>query len=295
MKSVFFLTFLLLLNCSFSLKLQVGQQITLQQAYELACIEAQGQVQYQADNLPAGVRLDGNRITVYDHSKVSSGYYPIRVIAQDGAGQLDQQIVVIFIDGKSSENLGGIAAISTGSQQSATSQPQTSQPQTQQSSVYQPAPLPQPDSRVGPLLDSLLTSSSGSSAVPSGSSPSTSSPSSSLPTSSSSSFPSTVQTPQPTSYPQGSSSQIPNFTPTIISTQNSTPTSSNRNTITVDDVAEKVIFERQLNAAKAIANLLAIVKQATANKNAAEQEVQDRERLYNSTLQNQRLALSNQT
>ena len=40
--------------------------------------------------------------------------------------------------------------------------------------------------------------------------------------------------------------------------------------ITADDVKSHVIFERQLNAAKAIANLLSIIKQATANRNEAE-------------------------
>ena len=39
------------------------------------------------------------------------------------------------------------------------------------------------------------------------------------------------------------------------------------------DVQSRAIFERQLNAAKALANLLAIVKQATANKNVALLEI----------------------
>ena len=54
------------------------------------------------------------------------------------------------------------------------------------------------------------------------------------------------------------------------------PSDANRNTITAEDVKSTAIFERQLNAAKALANLLSIVKQATANRNAALLEIKKR-------------------
>lgn len=59
--------------------------------------------------------------------------------------------------------------------------------------------------------------------------------------------------------------------PTFVSNEQAQRTDANRKIITADDVKTKAIFERQLNAAKALANLLNIVKQATANKNAAQE------------------------
>ena len=58
---------------------------------------------------------------------------------------------------------------------------------------------------------------------------------------------------------------------TFIADEQAQRTDANRKPITADDVKTKAIFERQLNAAKALANLLNIVKQATANKNAAQE------------------------
>lgn len=70
--------------------------------------------------------------------------------------------------------------------------------------------------------------------------------------------------------PTGSNLDTYNFEPEKISTKQTTPTEKDRNVITADDVRSQAIFTRQLNAAKALANLLSIVKQATANKNAAQ-------------------------
>lgn len=79
--------------------------------------------------------------------------------------------------------------------------------------------------------------------------------------------------------PTGGDTSAINPSLSRISSGRTAPSNSNRNTITVEDVKTTTVFERQLNAAKALANLLDIVKQATANKNAAKEEIVKREEL----------------
>ena len=62
----------------------------------------------------------------------------------------------------------------------------------------------------------------------------------------------------------------PNTLPNRIKTSQAPKSQANRNTITEDDIKTTAIFERQLNANKAIANLLDIVDQLRANVKAAE-------------------------
>lgn len=57
--------------------------------------------------------------------------------------------------------------------------------------------------------------------------------------------------------------------PSIIKTSQAPRSDANRNKITEDDIKTTAIFERQLNANKAIANLLDIVDQLRANIKAA--------------------------
>jgi chromosome segregation ATPase len=83
---------------------------------------------------------------------------------------------------------------------------------------------------------------------------------------------------------------VPNYVPQTIQTQQTLPSEQNRNQITSEDVRSQSIFERQLNAAKALANLLDIIKQATANKNAASVEIQSRQVLSEDALSVQRAA-----
>ena len=76
--------------------------------------------------------------------------------------------------------------------------------------------------------------------------------------------------------PTGSTSDIPNYNLRTIATAQADPSAANRNQITAEDARAQAIFQRQFNAAKALGNLISIIKQATANKNVAEEEVQVR-------------------
>ena len=58
--------------------------------------------------------------------------------------------------------------------------------------------------------------------------------------------------------------------PNIIRTTQAPRSQANRNRITEDDIHSTTVFERQINANKAIANLLDIVDQLRANVKAAE-------------------------
>ena len=73
--------------------------------------------------------------------------------------------------------------------------------------------------------------------------------------------------------PSGSTSQIPNYQLRTIATSQATPSAANRNEITAEDARAQAIFQRQFNAAKALGNLISIIKQATANQNVAQEEV----------------------
>ena len=64
--------------------------------------------------------------------------------------------------------------------------------------------------------------------------------------------------------------------PQSIKNRQEIPTNKNRNEVDIHEIKYKSVFERQLNAAKALANLLSIVKQATANRNAALLEIKKR-------------------
>lgn len=65
----------------------------------------------------------------------------------------------------------------------------------------------------------------------------------------------------------------PNLTPLLIETAKAPRLPSDKNKITPDNVKATAIFQRQLNANKAIANLLDIIEQLTANTNAAKADI----------------------
>lgn len=88
----------------------------------------------------------------------------------------------------------------------------------------------------------------------------------------------------------GNPNGAPNLGPILIGDSKAPRTPTNRNTITADDVRTRAAFDRQINAGKALANLLSIVKQATANKNAAEEETTKRQDLYTAAVSGQRKA-----
>ena len=280
---------LLLVSAALTLKLEVGAQVDLSSPLALECSGAQGQVSYEAHNLPQGVRLYNDKIELFDNNNARSGYYPVKVRASDSSGSVDERIIVVSIraDNSVSFSTGGLlnnqgattVSVSTSSSTVSAStgnirgsaQSQPAAPAVAPAPVV-PAPLPEPDSGVGALLDSLqLPSTYAPGAAPSSSA--TGPADGSYPT---------------IKFPTGGNVNAPNFTPTEIAGSRATRTNQNRNEITADDVKTRATFERQVNAAKALANLLSIVKQATANKNAAQEETVKRQALYDDAVKKQR-------
>lgn len=76
--------------------------------------------------------------------------------------------------------------------------------------------------------------------------------------------------------------------PTNIATNQALPTSSNRNTITPDDVKLRAASERHQNAIKGITNLLSIIDQARANRDKAQNDISAYTQAYNDAVNAQR-------
>jgi chromosome segregation ATPase len=73
--------------------------------------------------------------------------------------------------------------------------------------------------------------------------------------------------------PEGTT-RLPNVIPTVIQKAQATySVEKDGREVTVDEVARNAAFHRQLNANKAVANLLAIIQQLTANVNAAKADI----------------------
>ena len=286
MKTILFAV--LLITTSFGLQLQIATQLNLDQAYSLTCSGAQGQVTYQADNLPQGVRLSNDKIELFGDN-YAAGYYPVKIRAQDSTGAVDERIVVLVLSGRAdsvSVNTGNLFAnqntvrtvrisstTTSNIRSNANADLNTALFGSSSATVTAPtpvAPLPQPDTGVNALLDSLQVPTSfgpGSAPGSAAASGNTGTPSSlpSSTTSNNGNYP-TINFPT-----GGNANSAPNLARTFIADEQAQRTDANRKPITADDVKTKAIFERQLNAAKALANLLNIVKQATANKNAAQE------------------------
>jgi hypothetical protein len=88
--------------------------------------------------------------------------------------------------------------------------------------------------------------------------------------------------------PTGSTPNLLNPTPLLISTGQSQPTDANRNPITPDDVKLRAASDRHQNAIKGITNLLKIIDQANANKNKAQSDIQTYTQAYNDAVSAQR-------
>ena len=73
----------LLLTLTISLRLKVKSPLTLQKNYQLECEGAEGSVEYHADNLPKGVRINGDKLEVSNSAEVKEGYYTIKLHARD--------------------------------------------------------------------------------------------------------------------------------------------------------------------------------------------------------------------
>lgn len=295
-----------LVSWAVGLQLQIGTQLTLDQAYQLACSNAQGPVTYEAQNLPQGVRLHNDKIELFDSSNNNGGYYPVKIRATDSSGSVDERIVVVVIRGGSASadssvvyNTGGMFNLASNAVRTVTISESSSSSSGASSSgasgstassgqsgnlrgdTASPQPLPQPDAGVASLLDSLQVPSgngnsgnNGGSASPSPSSPAGSPAGSANPQSTDGSYPAMK-------FPTGGSQNAAaNVNPNLIASSRAPRTDTSRVPITADDIKTRAAFDRQINAAKALANLLSIVKQATANRNVAQQETITRQNLY---------------
>lgn len=63
----------------------------------MACSKATGQVRFEAQNLPPGVRVHNDRIELFDNSQVNNGNYPIRIRASDDSGTSDERIIILVV------------------------------------------------------------------------------------------------------------------------------------------------------------------------------------------------------
>lgn len=73
--------------------------------------------------------------------------------------------------------------------------------------------------------------------------------------------------------PTGANPDNINTTPMLIQQAQAPRTSATRNQISPDMVKVNAMFQRQINANKAIANLLDIIDQLRANTNAAKSDI----------------------
>ncbi len=261
MKTIILAT--LILSVALGLKLQLGTQIDLSNsAVALACTGATGPVTYQAQNLPSGVRLYNDKIELFDNSNANNGYYPIKIRANDASGASDERIILLVVKAEKGSTIESVT-VSQGA----------SNIRGSAAAAAAAAPvaveLPQPDNGVSTLLDSLNVAApapgTGDSAT----------------VAADAAYP-TIK------FPTGGNVNAPNPTVNLIASNQAARTGAIRNQITADDVRVKASFERQLNAARALANLLSIVKQAIANKNAATEETTKRQAIYDAAVKSQR-------
>jgi hypothetical protein len=273
------------LNLDNSISISPGQKINL----PLSCTGSAGRVDYQVKGLPKGISYSNG--IIQGVNEASSGYYPVIIDARDEKNNFVSQIIVIKIPNSagnqatanSSENKSSV--VTTGGSivnVNVSSSPQ----QTNQNQNYQitggllktPTSTAQPNNpgsiipivnapsqpknsdtpKTQPSIDSLLSQFAPLD---------TESLLSVSPSSGKKSYP-TFDLPT-----EGGPNQAPNTTPMFIESAKAERLPTNKNKITADSVKATAIFERQLNANKAIANLLDIIEQLTANANAAKADI----------------------
>ena len=204
---------------------------------------------YQASNLPVGVSLVGDRIEIVDQDLARNGYYPVKIKATDPVlNESDERILVIVIrkETTTTQTQTQMPQIQVSGQTEIRSSTQTTQISTSSSQGI--AGNLEPEAKVHSVLDSY--------SVPTGQTGNFIYPDSGYPT---------LDLPTE-GDPDAFNPQLGK----IISYQ-ATRSEANRNQITEEDVKTNSVFERQLNAARALANLLDIVRQATANRNVAKE------------------------
>ena len=88
---------IMLVYLSFSIQLNVPNQIYLSQSYQLTASDGEGNVYYSVRNLPTGLSLNNGKIDFLYKAQVPNGNYPITIIAQDSSGAADKKNVVLTV------------------------------------------------------------------------------------------------------------------------------------------------------------------------------------------------------
>lgn len=111
---------LALICLTLSFHLDVKQRIDFNGEYKLTCSGSKGLVSFGAEDLPNGLELRGDTLSVRDRSALRDGYYPVKLTAEDEAN-FDSRVVLIVISREniqssnagSSQQAAGSAAISS--------------------------------------------------------------------------------------------------------------------------------------------------------------------------------------
>lgn len=242
----------------------------------LVCLGGVGQLNYSLSGLPNGWSSSGNQITIPNIVN-TVGSYVIKARVSDSAGNVIQGDIRLVINGvnvviQSATNntinniqyslsgtttgsnpnsldsiLNGLFNPSASNPQPSTSTPNNAQPSGNNG---QPSGTIQISSSVSSLYTSYPGLPSGSNLAPQNG----------------------ASYPVPAS-PSGNPS-TPNIVPSVITSAQATYNlTRDQRTITPDEVKRNAAFNRQLNANKAVANLISIIQQLTANVNAAKNDI----------------------
>lgn len=288
------------------LNIKVGDRVTInnQSTYNLSCEGATGAVKFYVEGTPSGVSLSGSSIIISNFAQ--SGNYSLRIKAVDEIGQsAERQITLSIIQNNGQATLVGQTVTGSGSFSSSSTQSVNQSVTGTQTIVG--VQFVQTGGVTGQVTGQTGSQPTGTGSQPVGSG--------SQPNGGTSSSPSTgnndrlnglisnYSTTVPTTpnygtsgrYPEANlptapSSNLVNPTPITIATSQTTPTQSNRNTITPDDVTLRAASERHQNAIKGITNLLSIIDQANANRNKAQNDIQTYTQAYNDAVNSQRTA-----
>lgn len=86
----------LLLSTILCFRMNVDSTIELRDSFQLECDGAVGEVTYRAENLPAGIKLEGDVLVIEDASLLRGGYETCYLEARDEAGNIDERLVIII-------------------------------------------------------------------------------------------------------------------------------------------------------------------------------------------------------
>lgn len=208
----------------------------------LDCSGGSGSYRFEITNLPAGWTAENNVINVPNIVNVN-GDFVVGVRVTDDAGNTFQGNVKINVNGVN-------IAVSTGTVSGSASLA----PAAGSTASASSAPAAPAVAAADPAVAALYASYPG---LPSGSAPGLSG-NGRYPTG-----------PVPTGR-----AATPNIIPSVISTaQAAYVPARDAKPVTVDEVKRNAAFNRQLNANKAVANLIAIIQQLTANINTAKSDI----------------------